>query len=1614
MNNLQNILQTYRDTFLDQRDKGDSFEKLIQFYLKNDPKYDFKEVLLWRDWAKKNNRNQNDLGIDLVAEENETGNFWAIQCKFYAEDAKIYKKHIDSFFTESGKKPFTQRLIALSTTEASKHVISAIEDQQIPCATLTLNDLSESAIDWTKYSEGKKAVYKPKKTLRPHQVKALEATLKGFETADRGKLLMACGTGKTYTALKIAEKVAGKGSHVLFLVPSLSLLSQSLNEWTIDTQTPIHSFAVCSDVTVGKKKKSDDIVDISISDLAYPATTNAKKLAEKLSKHDPEKMTVVFSTYHSLQVVSEAQSKFDIPEFDLIICDEAHRTTGASLTSEDESNFVKVHDQKFVKGKKRLYMTATPRIFGEVVKTKAKEVDAILCSMDDENLFGQTFYTINFSEAVHLGLLSDYKVLVLAVDEEHVSKSIQKLFTEMGSELKLDDASKIIGCWKALSKHGLDGDFSKKNNPMRRAVAFCRDIKSSELFTEYFTKVVDEYLKEDSNFVKNPLKCELKHVQGSFSSLVKTDSIEWLKRSGEYDSNLCRILTNARCLTEGVDVPSLDATIFLHPRKSQIDIVQAVGRVMRKTEGKNLGYVILPIGIPPGVSPDQALNDNERYRVVWQILQALRSHDDKFDAFINKIDLGVDITSKMEVIAVTDQLPQAKEQKEKEIQIGSGGGHIEEEASTEATPKSPKQLPLRFEIGDIEKAIYAKIVKKCGNRQHWEDWASDIANIAQTHITRIKASVSKEDSLERRAFKAFLDEIRDDLNPSISEDDAIEMLAQHIITKPVFDALFEKYDFAANNPVSIAMQEILKVLDEHNLKNESESLAKFYASVQFRAQGINNSEAKQKIVVELYDKFFRNAFPRLTEKLGIVYTPVEVVDFIIHSVNDVLQEEFGQTLGSKGVHILDPFTGTGTFITRLLQSGLIKKEELPYKYQNEIHANEIILLAYYIAAINIEAVYHSLVGGEYKPFQGICLTDTFQLYEKDDMISKLLVDNSSRRVRQKELDIRVILGNPPYSAGQTSANDNNANVSYPSLDENIKQTYARYSKMTSVKNLYDSYIRAMRWGSDRIGDNGVMAYVSNAGWIDGNAMDGLRKSVVDDFSSIYIFHLRGNQRTSGELSRKEGGKIFGGGSRTPIAISLFIKNPQSKEKGKIYFHDIGDYLSREDKLKIIEDLKSVNGIKQGKRFLQLIPDKHNDWLNQRDDSFDDFISLGDKKNKNSECVFENYSLGLATGRDNWCYNFSYDHLKNNIESHINFYNKELKRYQIVDTQKEVNSFIDRDLSKVSWNRNLINDFKKGISHSFDENSIRISMYRPYIKSWCYFNKQLNAMLYKLNSIFPTDKTNFVITISGKGSKNGLSVLISNKLLDLNFQEAGAQCFPLWIYEDKPVSEDRQSNLFNNTNSRSDSKVKDGITDSALKHFHEAYPKESITKEDIFYYIYGLLHSEEYRNRYADNLSKQLPRIPRVKKTKDFWDFSKAGRILANLHISYESVEPYPVTFHGLNPDKQKLTQEQLRVTKMKFGKDKDKSTIIYNSNITIKNIPLETYDYVVNGKPAIEWVMERQSVKTDKASGIVNDANLYAIETVVDPAYPLRLIQRVITVSLETMKIVRGLPGLEI
>lgn len=773
------------------------------------------------------------------------------------------------------------------------------------------------------------------------------------------------------------------------------------------------------------------------------------------------------------------------------------------------------------------------------------------------------------------------------------------------------------------------------------------------------------------------------------------------------------------------------------------------------------------------------------------------------------------------------------------------------------------------------------------------------------------------------------------------------------------------------------------------------------------------------------------------EKLGIVYTPVECVDFIIKSVEHLLQKEFGSSLTNKNVHILDPFTGTGTFIARLLQSGLIKPEDMERKYREEIHCNEIVLLAYYVADVNIETVFHEITKRkDYLTYDGICLTDTFQINENDDALDETLAmqKNSARVKKQKKLPIRVIIGNPPYSVGQKSANDNAQNLKYKNLDRRIAETYAKNTSAGLSKSLYDTYIKAFRWASDRIPDDegGIVAFITNGAWLDGNAQDGLRKCFEDEFSSIYVLNLRGNQRTSGELSRREGGKIFGSGSRTPIAITILVKKPQNKDHA-IYYHDIGDYLSREEKLKKIKDFSSVVNIP----WQQLTPNEKHDWINQRDGLFDNLLPLApDKKfDAKSESFFVTYAIGLASNRDTWVYNFSKSELARNIKGMIDFYNEQRLFYaeKTKDVPNEdkpkVEDVVSNDLGKISWTRGLRNSVTKNNLIVFDDKNLVLGTYRPFQKQVLYNSENLIEMPGLNRKLFPTQThKNLVICVSCVGTNKDMSVLITDKIPDLH-SIGDTQCFSLYWYEENK-SENTQMMLFGDDSTEKYVK-RDGITDWILREIRTRYGgAKNITKEMIFYYVYGLLHSPAYRERFSADLKKSLPRIPIVENVNEFMDFYKAGKQLAALHLNYETVPAYSgVEVEGDFKYKQKVEPyvpcekiaaqtvsdddyEFYKVEQMRFPKKDEKSTIIYNNYITIKNIPEKAYRYIVNGKSAIEWIMERYAVKIDKDSLIKNDPNDWSREH-QKPRYILDLLLSVINLSVQTVDIVEKLPKIE-
>ena len=1182
---------------------------------------------------------------------------------------------------------------------------------------------------------------------------------------------------------------------------------------------------------------------------------------------------------------------------------------------------------------------------------------AIISSMDDESLYGSVFYRLGFGDAISHDILTDYKLMVLAVDETVVQKDMQKSLADSENGLNIDDVGRIIGVWNGMIKRE---SFSDKvsGEPMKRAIAFSRTIEDSKRLSQQFENVVNDYLNSDEGYSVN-----VRHVDGSMNALEKNEALDWLA-SDDIPEDSARILSNVRFLTEGIDVPNLDAIIFLSPRKSQVDIVQAVGRIIRKFEGKDYGYIILPIVVPEGATPESILDNNKTYDVIWQVLNALRSVDERFEATINKLELN--------------------KQKPKNIQVIGVGAAPDDPNFNDGYVKEPTvayQTELELDWEAVEGAIYGKIVQKVGDRRYLEDWSKDVADIARRHIQGIEFTLEQNPD-SKYAFEKFLQSLQHNINESIDQSQAIEMLAQHLITLPIFDALFGEYSFVKNNPVSSAMEQIVEELSQFGFEKEQKELQPFYDSVRLRAEGIDNAQAKQKIIITLYDKFFSTGFKSTTERLGIVFTPVEVVDFIVKSVDVVLRKHFSKTLASENVHILDPFTGTGTFITRtlhylksLMDSGEITFDDILRKYTQELHANEIVLLSYYIAAINIEAVFDEINGDEpYAPFEGIVLTDTFESTETEDTLDDSFFGTNDKRLkRQQEKPITAIIGNPPYSIGQNSQNDNNQNISYPKLDKRLAETYVAKSNAGLTKGLYDSYIKAFRWASDRLTNQGVIGFVTNGNYLNTNSADGLRAGLYEEYNHLYIFNLRGDQRTLGEQSRREGGKIFGSGSRTPVAISILVKD--GSDSHKLHYHDIGDYLSQKEKLAIISGFGDVSQLD----WQEIIPDENNDWLNQRDPNYQKYSPLVGE----SDGIFSQSAIGIATNRDIWISGFSKNKILKNSKLLIDNYNLELNRLLAIPNN-ERRDYLNRDETFIKWSAKLEDSIKKSKVFEFDETKCRLSLYRPFTKKYLYYDYDVVERPGKYYNQFGKD--NFVITTTGRGTTRDFSVIVTNLLPDIQLQMNGQG----FMRYDNEIDE---TSLFQNNDNMN----------------QEFANKLGLNLDDTFAYVYGLLNSKEYQEKYANDLKKDLARIPIVKNKERYVE---VGQKLMDLHLNYEEIPVYDGV--GITT----AENPSYKVTKMRFAKKRDEkgksvndlSTIIFNSDITISNIPEKAYEYVVNGRSAIEWIIDQYQVKTDKKSGITDDPNDYS----EDEKYIFNLLLRIINVSVQTVGLVNSLPKFEV
>ncbi|MUU21712.1 DEAD/DEAH box helicase [Helicobacter pylori] len=1588
------------------RHKGSLFEKISkQFLQEHDSANEYESIDLWYDWKLRGK--ERDKGIDIVITTSNQ-EYIAVQCKFHQNS--ISYNDISPFLTQLlsgvGEVKFKKGII-ISTSNLTSEALKAIEQIRSTGMGIDIDEITEedfiySRIDWEKFDPTKTEDEIPlcdKKKPRPHQTEAIEKTKEYFSDPKnaRGKLIMACGTGKTYTSLKIMEALDPKIT--LFLAPSIALLSQTFREYAQEKSEPFYASIVCSDDKTGQSKKNksknEDNDDIKFSELPIKASTRLEDILSVYEKAQKEnKRFIIFSTYQSALRIKEAQEA-GLNGIDLIICDEAHRTVGAMYSTnerDDKNAFTLCHSDENIKATKRLYMTATPKVYSESSKAKAKEKDNVIYSMDDADIFGEEIYTLNFERAIALDLLTDYKVIILAVRSENLSgvtNSVNKKISQLEAKgTKLDKklinnefVCKIVGTHKGLAKQDVIAlnDENKEDNDLKnkadtfvsqRAISFCKSIQTSKNIKDSFETIMecyDEELKKKS--FKN-LKISIDHVDGTMNCKERLDKLENLNT---FEPNICKVLSNARCLSEGVDVPALDSVIFFDGKSAMVDIIQAVGRVMRKAKNKKRGYIILPIALKESEikNLDEAVK-NTNFQNIWKVLKALRSHDSSL------VDEAI-FKEKIKIFGSDDtKNPDDEEELQKD------------KTEHQNDPKeAQKTLFDAILLQDLANAVYNVMPTKLGDRNYWENFAKKTGNIARTLNERLKELFGKNPEI----FDNFLTSLRGNIHQSIKEEEALDMIISHIITKPIFDAIFGDN---IQNPIAKALDKMVLKLSDLGLEGETKDLKNLYESVKTEAARAKSQKSQQELIKNLYNTFFKEAFRKQSEKLGIVYTPIEVVDFILRTTNGILKKHFNTDFNDQNITIFDPFTGTGSFIARLLskENNLISDEALKEKFQNHLFAFDIVLLSYYIALINITQAAQNR-DSSLKNFKNIALTDSLDyLEEKSDkgVIPGFedLKENKEIKNTLADQKIQVIIGNPPYSSGAKSENDNNQNLTHPKLQKWVYETYGKNSTAQNKNTTRDTLIHSIRMASDLLKDKGVLGFVVNGSFIDSKSADGFRKCVAKDFSHLYALNLRGNARTSGEERKKQGDGIFDSGSRATVAIIFFVKDKDAPNH-TIFYYEVEDYLKREAKLNLLAGFENLDSVP----FKEIVPNDKGDWINQRNDDFEKLIPLKrDKTLKIFNAIFDLNSNGVKTNRDPWVYNFSQKTLMQSVQNCIDTYNADLKRFnerfreafkqrtakdkgiKPADRYKHLSDQeITTDKTKIAWTRSLKKGFIKnenlpesGMEH------VRLALYRPFNKQWLYWDKNLNEEQYQLPKIFPDKSACNVVINTGVGNGKDFSALVSDFISDLSLISPN-QAYPLYYYDDL-------GNRY------------DAISGYALNLFRRHYKDDSIVEEEIFYYIYAIFHHKGYLEKYKNSLAKEAPRIA---LSEDFKELSVLGKELAELHLNYESGEMHTSVKHNLLENAG--MEGYYDVVQMK--KDKNGDRIQYNHHITITQIPKKAFDYVVNGKSAIDWVIERYSITTDKDSLIENNPNHYA-----GGQYVFELLCRVITLSVKSVDLI--------
>lgn len=1343
---------------------GTDFEKMMVEYFKHDSIHgaEFTQVRRWYDWYQ-----EPDTGIDIVARDVK-GDLVGIQCKCWADDSVLDLEDISTMFTTAKAKNIDKLMLVFTGDALTTHTQKRCDESGV--RIITRADLRASRFDWGREARGKRTAL-GSRDLWPHQRKAISQTISKFKDADRGQLIMACGTGKTLTSLHIAEKIAGVGGLVLYLVPSISLIPQTMREWADNRSIPHRYIAVCSDHTAGNDEQG------SITEIPITPSTNVESLQKEYGRLDRKSMNVVFSTYNSVEVASKALLKHDKDGiFDLILFDEAHKTTG--LEKVNESYYLLAHHNPSprkpgVPAKKRLYMTATPRVYKRNVDAGRKKKGGVqqeplqVYSMDKPHIYGDEFYKLEFSDAVSRELLSKYKIIMREVNKG----DLYGKFIESGQDdskdaasdygdIDLDYLAKLGGVCKAVTYP--DGD-NKPPRPLQRVMVFHNLIKKSKIFAAHGLNMdkdkkplkLDRTTKKALSFdnvskrlmstdpALGGIVTNTRHVDGATNSRNRGMRIDWL-RDSDTDPREIRVLSNARCLQEGVDVPALDAVAFMDPKKSPIDIIQSIGRVMRKKHGKKTGYVIIPIPVLEGDNPRHALDRNKKYEQINEILQAILAHDDRLRNILNNQMLVMSSASKKRKPTDQQELtPQLREWIANTIE-GDVSDELLEEIKT-----------VLLELGDA--SYYKRVGEELGEQ------SVVIEEMLRQRVKKQSETAKIIDTLHKNLQVV--------VGSTMTHQDAIKALAQHAVMDRVFTELFPGY----RNPVATALN---TVLDKLRVRSQLKSLEKYYLKIKHDIEQFREPEAKQEFIRIIYDSFFRGADRKAADKHGIVYTPIEIVDFIINSVQHVLKTEFGKSFDDRCVKVHDPFTGTGIFISRLLESGMISGEQMYAKYKNDIYASEIMLPAYYVAMANISSSYQKMKNssrGRPAQFEDVSLMDTFDQHpqyrldakfrQRQIRLSDSDLEEAHARKRKQGMDsIDIIMTNPPYSGGQKTANEDNKNVSHPELEKRIEETYIRNAPKGNVRGLYNSYVKAFRWASDRIGDSGVIGIITPSAYITGISEGGIRARLKEEFTDVYCFDLLSQKGAPGH-----GRSVFEypgdseGGTTVGVAITILVKN-SNKQRHSIHYYQLPESeYSGEQKRQYIKKLESIKNIDWQK----IIPDAYNDWINQRGPrhkSWKNLVELGNKNDDTTTKIFRKYYRGLASSRDAWVYNSNLNKLLENIQTHIKYSNS-----QNLDSFKI-------DPKKAKKNSSMIERMKKSGKIIFNKNQVRTALYRPFFRQFLYFDSILIHEVDQIPKFFPDQSIkNPTILVPDKAGT--FSTMVTDSTPDLN-NIAPNQCFPL--------------------------------------------------------------------------------------------------------------------------------------------------------------------------------------------------------------------------------------------